>query len=150
MGQRYLSDAVVSDGTPFPPCERNADLYYHPTTHPGAHLPHVGLERDTEEISTLDLCGYDRFTLISGIDEEDWADAADRVAEETGVPIKPVSVGLGQANNDVLGKWTRTREVNDRGCVLVRPDRFVAWRCAHPVSDPTAELRRVITTILDR
>jgi 2,4-dichlorophenol 6-monooxygenase len=150
MGQRYVSDAVVGDGTPFPPHERDADLYYHPTTHPGAHLPHAWLQRDTEDVSMLDLCRYDRFTLIAGIDGGAWVDAAARVAEETGVPIEAAVVGLGQRNDDVLGKWTRVREVSDRGCVLVRPDRFVAWRSADADRDPTGELRRVMHHILDR
>ncbi len=32
--------AHISDGTAFPPIKRDADLYYHPTTHPGAALLH--------------------------------------------------------------------------------------------------------------
>ena len=68
MGQRYESAAVVNDGTPYPTDDRDPDLYYVPTTHPGAHVPHVWLERDTAPVSTLDLCAYDRFTLITGID----------------------------------------------------------------------------------
>ncbi|MBV8521698.1 MAG: 2,4-dichlorophenol 6-monooxygenase, partial [Acetobacteraceae bacterium] len=39
MNQRYVSSAVVSDGTPAPPWTRDPELYYHPTTWPGAHLP---------------------------------------------------------------------------------------------------------------
>jgi 2,4-dichlorophenol 6-monooxygenase len=150
LGQRYVSEAIVSNGTPFPPYERDPELYYHPTTHPGAHLPHAWLQRGTEDISTLDLCGYDRFTLLLGTDGSAWIEAAERVACETGVRIEPLAVGLGQPNNDVLGQWIRTREVSDRGCLLVRPDRFVAWRCAEAVPDPAGELRRVMESILGR
>jgi 2,4-dichlorophenol 6-monooxygenase len=150
LGQRYVSQAAVSDGTPFPPYERDPELYYHPTTHPGAHLPHVWLQRGTEDISTLDLCGYDRFTLLVGTDGAAWIEAAEQVTRDTGVRIEPVTIGLGQPNNDVLGQWIRAREVSDRGCVLVRPDRFVAWRCAEAVSDPQRELRQVMATILGR
>jgi len=150
LGQRYVSQAAVSNGTPFPPYERDAELYYHPTTNPGAHLPHVWLQRGSEDISTLDLCGYDRFTLLIGADGGVWIEAAEQVTSETGVRIEPVTVGLGQPNNDVLGQWIRTREVSDRGCLLIRPDRFVAWRCAEAGSDPQRELRQVMATILDR
>ncbi len=62
------------------------------------------------------------------------------------VPRRP----LGQDRNDVLGTWTRVREVDDGGCVLVRPDRFVGWRSAGPVDDPITALGAVMRTILDR
>jgi 2,4-dichlorophenol 6-monooxygenase len=150
MGQRYVSEAVVSDGTPFPPYERDPDLYYHPTTHPGAPLPHVWLQRGTEDISTLDLCRYDRFTLITGVAGSAWVDAAAQVSRETSVSIEPVAVGLGQLNNDVIGAWSRMREIADDGCLLVRPDHIIAWRCRRHVSNPAGELRKVMNRILGR
>jgi 2,4-dichlorophenol 6-monooxygenase len=150
MGQRYVSRAVVGNGSPFPAYDRDPDLYYHPTTHAGAPLPHVGLGRGTEEISTLDLCAYDRFTLITGVAGADWAEAAAHVSRDSGVRVDAVTVGLGQANNDVLGAWTRMREIDDDGCLLVRPDRVVAWRCPRRVADPVAELQGVMAGILGR
>lgn len=150
MGQRYVSEAVVSNGEAFPPYERDPDLYYHPTTHPGAPLPRVWLQRGTEDISNLDLCRNDRFTLITGIDGSTWADAAAAVSRETGMSIEPVAVGLGQLNNDVLGLWSRRREIGDDGCLLVRPDRIIAWRCSRGVSDPAGALREAVTKILGR
>jgi 2,4-dichlorophenol 6-monooxygenase len=150
MGQRYTSQAIVGNGTPPPAHRRDPDLYDHPMTHPGAHLPHVWLESDTIDVSTLDLCRYDRFTLVIGADGGAWRDAAAQVTREMGVTIETVAVGLGQPNNDVLGKWIRARETNDRGCLLVRPDRFVAWRCPDSVADPVGDLRAVMATILGR
>jgi 2,4-dichlorophenol 6-monooxygenase len=150
MGQRYESAAVIDDGRPYPPSDRDPDLYYTPTTHPGAHLPHVWLERDAAPVSTLDLCAYDRFTLITGVDGQGWSAAAANVSAELNVPIGAVSVGLGQNDNDVLGAWTRSREVTDRGCVLVRPDRFIAWRSPGKVTDPAPTLLEVMSQILDR
>ena len=150
LGQRYTSSAVVDDGTPFPAYERDPELHYHPSTHPGCALPHAWLGRDTHDISTLDLGAYDRFTLITGIGAEEWAAAAATVSCETGIEIETFAVGLGAEYNDVLGTWTRNREVGERGCVLVRPDRFVAWRCADLVDDPEGALRAVSDTVLDR
>jgi 2,4-dichlorophenol 6-monooxygenase len=150
LGQRYISTAVVSDGTPEPPAARDPDLYHVPTTHPGAHLPHVWLERDAAELSTLDLCSYDRFTLFVGADGDAWTAAAAQVAAAKGVAIDAVPVGLGLHNNDVLGKWIRSRDTTDRGCLLVRPDRVVAWRCADTVSGAAAVLGEAMTTMLGR
>ena len=150
LNQRYVSDAVVDDGTPFPPYARDPELYHQATTHPGAHLPHVWLERDATAVSTLDLSAYDRFTLLTGIGGEAWGEAARRVSRATGVAINPVVVGLGQTTNDVRGEWTRRREVGDRGCLLVRPDRVVAWRAATQGEDPVAALDAAMARILDR
>lgn len=150
LGQRYESDAVVGDGTPFPPYSRDPVLHYHPTTHPGAPLPHVWLQRGTADVSTLDLCAYDRFTLITGVDGGAWREAALRATRDLGVPVQAVAVGLGQANNDVLGHWTRRREIDDDGCLLVRPDRIVAWRSRTRPADPTGDLTQALRAVLDR
>ena len=141
---------MAGDGTPFPPCTRDPDLYYHPTTHPGAPVPHVWLQRGTEDVSTLDLCRYDRFTLITGIAGSAWAAAAAQVSRETGVYIEPVAVGLGQVNNDVLGTWSQLCEIAADGCLLVRPDRIIAWRCSRGIADPAGELRAAVTKVLGR
>ncbi len=150
MGQRYESRAVAGDGTPFPAHDKDPDLYYQPTTHPGAPLPHVWLERGTDDVSTLDLCRYDRFTLLIGVGGARWHEAARAVSRRVGVPIEPVVIGMGQTNNDVLGTWTRTREVTDDGCLLVRPDRIVAWRSAAAADDPERALADVMAGILAR
>jgi 2,4-dichlorophenol 6-monooxygenase len=38
--------------------------------------------------------------------------------------------------------------VSDQGCLLVRPDRFIAWRSHDLPSDPVAALRRAMRSIL--
>jgi 2,4-dichlorophenol 6-monooxygenase len=148
LGQRYRSGAVIDDGTPARVDGRDPDLYYTATTHPGSHLPHAWIGRDTHDLSTLDLCAYDRFTLITGVVGTPWAEAASTVAHELGIDISTAPVALGQDFNDVFGDWTRQRGVSDSGCVLVRPDRFVAWRAAEAVDDPTATLRKVMRQLL--
>lgn len=148
LGQRYISGALVSDGTPFPAYVRDPELYYHPTTHPGAYLPHIWLQKGTERVSTLDLADYSRFTLLTGAGGGAWIDAAAVVGSELGVEIVAQPVGLRQANDDVSGDWARKREIDDRGCILVRPDRFVAWRSHDLVADPVGALREVLTEIL--
>jgi 2,4-dichlorophenol 6-monooxygenase len=59
-------------------------------------------------------------------------------------------IGMGQTNNDPLGRWTRSREVGDDGCMLVRPDRVVAWRSSAMVDDPERALADVLDRILGR
>jgi 2,4-dichlorophenol 6-monooxygenase len=150
LGQRYASAAVVSDGTPEPEYTRDPVLYYHPTTWPGARLPHVWLGRAGRRVSTHDVAGKGRFCLLTGIAGEAWADAAVKVAADTGVDLVAHVIGPGREYIDLYEDWARAREVGEDGCVLVRPDAHVAWRSAGIVDDPQAELHRVLTTVLAR
>jgi 2,4-dichlorophenol 6-monooxygenase len=151
MNQRYRSDAVVTDDQPEPAFERDAELYYQPTTWPGARIPHVWLfDRQGRKHSTLDLCGRGQFTLFTGIGGEAWVDAAERVGETFGLTIRCHVIGPRQAIEDHSGDWARAREVRDAGCILVRPDQHVAWRSHGRAADTAAELSRVLGMILGR
>jgi 2,4-dichlorophenol 6-monooxygenase len=149
LGQRYASPAVVPDGTPEPAFTRDPELYYHPTTWPGARLPHVWLGRDGHKVSTHDLAGKGRFCLLTGIAGQAWADAAVAVAEKLGVPLVAHVVGPGREYTDLYEDWSHAREVAEDGCVLVRPDAHVAWRSAGLTADPGVELERVLGQVLD-
>jgi 2,4-dichlorophenol 6-monooxygenase len=156
MGQRYASSAVVPDGTPEPAYTRDPELYYHPTTWPGARLPHVWLGRDSHKVSTLDLAGKGRFSLLTGIAGQAWAEAASKVAAELGIEIAAHVIGPGREYTDLYDDWARAREVTESGCVLVRPDGYVAWRAqtsdgdAATAPDLSATLSAVLTRLLDR
>ena len=128
MNQRYQSDAVMPDGTPEPGFTRDRELYYHPTTWPGARLPHAWLSRGGQQVSTLDLAGKGRFCLFTGPTGAAWSEAAAAASAQTGLPIAVFVIGPGQAQEDVFGDWALLREVEESGCVLVRPDMHVAWR----------------------
>lgn len=154
LNHRYASGAVVPDGTPEPVYDRDPELYYHPTTWPGARLPHAWLGRggdtDHTRLSTHDVAGKGRWTLFTGIGGEDWAVAAQRLSAELGVEVHPAVVGPGRAYTDLYDDWARLRETDEDGCVLVRPDAVVAWRSLHHVDDPYVALRDVLYQVLDR
>jgi 2,4-dichlorophenol 6-monooxygenase len=148
LGHRYRSRAVISDGTPEPEFTRDPELYYHPTTWPGARLPHAWVEHHGEKLSTHDLAGKGRFTLFTGIGGERWLEAAADVTQRTGVPIAAFVIGPGRDARDIYDDWARLSEVEETGCVLVRPDTHVAWRSAAMVDDAVAELGRVMESLL--
>lgn len=150
LGQRYRSSAVVDDGTPEPPYERDHELYYHPTTWPGARIPHCWLTRGSDTVSTLDVVGKGRFTLLTGIGGDAWVKAAQSVSEQLGVPIEPFVIGPGRELDDLYGDWARVREIPDEGCLLVRPDAHIAYRAFDQPDDPTETLRRAVAAILGR
>ncbi len=111
-------------------------------------MPHVWLERDRRRLSTIDLAGKGSFSVITGIGGGAWVRAAEELSRELGVPIRGARVGLREEYDDVLGEWTRIREIGDHGCLLVRPDRFIAWRSHSGVSDPLSALRAAMRQIL--
>ena len=149
MNQRYSSDAVLTDGQTPPAPNADMQLYYQPTTFPGARLPHVWLhDRQGGKHSTLDLTGKGRFTLLTGIGGEGWITAAEKVSAELGLPLHCVKIGPRCAHEDHMGDWARARGVADAGCVLVRPDHHVAWRSPAASADPLADLTRALRAVL--
>ncbi|MDF5754597.1 FAD-dependent monooxygenase [Spongiactinospora sp. TRM90649] len=148
--QHYASGAIVPDGTPEQPAPRDEEIYYHASTRPGRHLPHVWLTKDQRRVSTFDLCGKGRFTLLTGVDGAAWRDAAERVAKRLGVPVQVRSIGRGCDYEDVYGDYQALSEVAEDGVLLVRPDHMVAWRSASVADDPEAALTAVLGRILGR
>ena len=65
-------------------------------------------------------------------------------------PIAAYVIGPARDAHDIYDDWARAREVEEIGCVLVRPDAHVAWRAPTAVEDPTAELGRVMESLLGR
>ncbi|GAA1636846.1 FAD-dependent monooxygenase [Kribbella alba] len=150
LGQRYSSAAVVPDGTPEPAYDRDPELYYHPTTWPGARIPHCWLTRGTDTVSTLDVVGKGRFTLLTGIGGDAWIKAAAAVSDETGVPVESFVIGPGRELEDLYGDWSRLREITDTGCLLIRPDAHVAYRSHTLPGDPTSTLTEAFQSLLGR
>jgi 2,4-dichlorophenol 6-monooxygenase len=140
LGYRYQSPAISDDGIDPPGSGLDPVLHYQPTSRPGARVPHARLERDHKAISTLDLVDGLRFALITGCGGEPWAGAAAAAAATVGVPVDVHVVGTYDGLLDPFGDWASVREVQTSGCVLVRPDRHIAWRSFQIGSGATEEL----------
>lgn len=151
MNQRYKSTAIVTDGQMEPAFELDAELHYQPTTWPGARIPHAWVfDQEGGKHSTLDLVGRGQFTILTGINGEAWVQAAEAVGKALGLDIRAQVIGPRRDIIDHHGDWARAREVNEAGCVLVRPDQHVAWRAEDMADDPAAELTRVFGALLHR
>jgi 2,4-dichlorophenol 6-monooxygenase len=121
------------------------------TTWPGSRLPHAWVfDRSGALHSTLDLCGHGRFTLLTGIGGEAWAQAAAQAGKALGIEIAVRIIGPGRDYQDLGGDWARVSEVSDSGALLVRPDHHVAWRRAAVTAEPSGDLTRALTAILSR
>ncbi|MGV2181517.1 FAD-dependent oxidoreductase [Rhizobium rhizogenes] len=151
MNQRYRSNAVVTDGEAEPGFAKDPELHCQPTSWPGARLPHAWVFSDSgAKVSTLDLTGHGKFTVLTGIGGKGWVDAARIVGKEFGIEISAHVLGPRQHWQDFTGDWAGVREVRDSGVLLVRPDHHVAWRRDGIADDPVSELRRVFASILDK
>ncbi len=148
-GYAYRSSAVVPDGTP-PPESVDPIRVYQPTTRPGHPLPHAWIDDYAQHrISTLDLVKPGRFLLIAGEQGRDWVAAARRVRDRLAVPLDAARIG--HEDGDLLDprcQWIQRREVGPEGALLVRPDRFVAWRSSGKAADPVTTLSMALETIL--
>lgn len=150
-GYSYESTAVVCDGSR--PRSTPDDIrLYQPSTRPGHPLPHAWLDDgDGNRVSTLDLVRPGRFLLIAGENGGPWCEAASAVAASNRIPVDTVRIG--HIDGDVLDScchWLRQREIASDGAILVRPDRFVAWRSLGATTDPASTVRGALEQVLHR
>ena len=148
FGFTYLSAAIVDDGSPASEPIDPVRLY-EPSTKPGHPLPHAFVSRRGETFPLQNLTHGGKFLLIAGEDVQAWVEAANKIAESTGIALEAVTVGADDADlADVRFAWLRKREITRDGVVLVRPDRFVGFRSAGAVADPQAALTDALDSIL--
>ncbi len=113
-------------------------------------MPHAWLNTTipAKAKSTIDITGHGQFTLLTGIGGRAWKTAAVSASEALNVTITALSIGFRQDYEDPYFQWARLREVDESGCVLVRPDRVVAWRSKVVQKDCEGSLLRVLRCIL--
>jgi putative polyketide hydroxylase len=141
FGARYVSSAVIPDGTA-PPSPADPITEYIASAHPGCRAPHVWLSRDGEKISTIDLFRAG-FVLLAGPSGLPWREAASRLS-----PL-PLTVHImGEDLEDADGQWLSAYGVESSGAVLVRPDGYVAWRLARLPTDPAGALDAALKQLL--
>ncbi|KAM5350982.1 hypothetical protein ACJ41O_003705 [Fusarium nematophilum] len=152
--QWYTSDAVYLDdeSEPRPALEGDPVVEVQISSYPGSRLPHVWVDVPTRKkmISTLDLAGKGSFCLLVGIEGNDWRAAAKSISEDTGIPINVYGIGFGQEYIDIYRDWHAKREVGEDGCILIRPDRFIAWRSFGKAQDCRQKLDHVLAKVLSR
>jgi 2,4-dichlorophenol 6-monooxygenase len=92
-----------------------------------------------------------RFLLIAGEDGGPWCEAAARLAASSGIPLDVVRIGhLDSDYLDPRCRWARLRQIGTDGAILVRPDRFVAWRSIGSSPDPDTDLAAALSRVLGR
>jgi hypothetical protein len=156
MNQRYdesnSAAILVMDEGSRQPLPDDPVLYHEITTYPGSRLPHAWLNTKSpgKQFSTIDLAGHGKFCLLTGIGGEKWKEAAKSVSRKLGLDgkINAYSIGWACDYEDVYFDWAKRREIDEDGCVLVRPDRFVCWRSMSMAENPEPKLELVLKSVL--
>ena len=150
FGYRYSEGALVPDGAPEPASLHPVHVYQ-PSTAPGHSLPHAWVADLHGTTALADLVGGGSFALIAGEEGQAWCNAARAIGNQRGMTITAFTVGtLGGDWLDLRYEWMRQRGFGATGAILVRPDRFIAWRAMSMVDDPEAALRNAFTRILGK
>jgi len=150
-GYSHQSAAIVPDGSAAP-APADEVRVYQPSTRPGTPLPHAWIDDEHGNRRPIkDLVAPGRFLLIAGEDGHAWCEAARQLAAGANVPIDAVRIGhLDGDLYDPRCTWLRHRQIASDGAVLVRPDRFIAWRRLAGSSEPRAALAAALSQVLAR
>ncbi|TPV44772.1 FAD-dependent oxidoreductase [Bacillus dicomae] len=142
VGYQYSSDAIIDDSaTP-----HRMDIVQL-NGRPGTRAPHFVGMYEGKEVSVLDLLGND-FVLLTGAENDSWAESAHTVSAKLGVNIKMYRVGLSGdfiAQEDIFSKLYG---IENGGAVLIRPDGFIGWRSAKAVVNPDVMLEEAMRNVL--
>ncbi|MCW1240215.1 FAD-dependent oxidoreductase [Bacillus pretiosus] len=142
VGYHYCSEAIVDDSaTP-----HRIDIV-ELNGRPGTRAPHFFGMYEEKEVSVLDLLGND-FALLTGAENDSWAESAHTVSATLGVTIKVYRIGLSGdfvAQEDIFRKLYG---IENGGAILIRPDGFIGWRSAKAVVNPDVMLEEVMRNVL--
>ncbi|WP_404498041.1 FAD-dependent monooxygenase [Arthrobacter sp. GAS37] len=138
----YSSSAVINPI--LPEGEEQDILIASRALSPGRKLPHAWLVDETgRRISSLDLVGKGKFTLLTGLAGVFWVEAAATLNMDG---LRVIVIG-DLTGRDLYGEWGRISSLEERQAVLVRPDGYVAW-VSERYDDAVALLHEAVTRVL--
>jgi hypothetical protein len=143
LGYVYRSRAVIQDSP------AGDALHSNPResrASPGTRAPHYWLEKDGRLISTLDLVGRG-FTLLAAAEGAAWRERVVDAGRASRVPVAALQMGRGGLE-DRDGGFEASFGLEPGGCVLVRPDGFVAWRARGREASGARLPHEVLRTVL--
>jgi hypothetical protein len=118
LGYRYVDSPIICN---VPGGPEHLFREYHPTTWPGARLPHVWLEDDTAIQDRIP----DGYAILRLGDTKADARGLENALRARGAPVSVIEVA-----------GARARDIYECDLVLVRPDLHVVWRGNAAPDDP--------------
>ncbi|KAJ5603979.1 hypothetical protein N7537_006935 [Penicillium hordei] len=137
FGQIYRSDGVIGADESLPDA-LTPDQW---KGQPGTRAPHIWIEHGDRNISTLELLKGD-WAILS--EDPQWRGIVKEAEENLGMKARFIHI------RQSVTAEIRFREafgVSARGCSLVRPDGYIAWRLAEVEGDPKAVLEVAWKTV---
>jgi 2-polyprenyl-6-methoxyphenol hydroxylase-like FAD-dependent oxidoreductase len=138
LGYIYRSPAIIAEDD----IERGSEDPRESHGRPGSRAPHLWIEKNGQQISTLDLFGRG-FTLLTTRGGAAWVDASRAAARQ----IQGLDF---DAHVIPSAEFATAHGLGDNGAVIVRPDGFAAWRSKEITSDPGRTVVSALTTVLMR
>ena len=145
LGYIYHSPAV------FPEDAQDGRVHENPREskgRPGTRAPHIWLERDGRQVSTLDLFGRN-LALLAAAESNPWCEAARAAARHLGMDLDIHRVGADGLTDPSQG-FASAYGIAPTGVVLVRPDGFVAWRAKDGAGASPEQMESVLAKLLSR
>ncbi|MGH3320724.1 MAG: FAD-dependent monooxygenase [Streptosporangiaceae bacterium] len=139
LGQLYRSAAVLGAG-PDLPRARRPDQW---AGQPGTRAPHLRVRAGDAELSILDEFQHG-WVLLS--EDQRWAAAASRAADELGIDVTFVHIGTQVAPLETEAFRT-AYGVDADGATLVRPDGYIAWRTVSAPADRAKALTNALSSV---
>ena len=123
FGQLYRSNAILgSEDLSLPEAQTPAEW----AGQPGTRAAHFWIKQHEQRKSIMDLF-YKHWVVLS--QNRAWKDAEREAAEKCGITTSFVQIGTDVVEEEE-GNFERFYGVGKTGAVLVRPDGYIAWRCA--------------------
>ena len=136
FGELYQSRGIIGVDGSLPPAKRPDEW----AGQPGTRAPHVWIQKDGKTISTINLFG-DNWVLLSH--NTAWKHVLDKVKENVSVDVVFEAI----QNEPGPLSFHEAFGVTFNGASLVRPDGYIAWRCATVpgnANDLTEALRQAV------
>ena len=87
--------------------------------------------------------------VIAGEDGADWVEAALQISRERNLPLRAFTLGLKEGDYlDIRGAWMKHRDIGPQGVVIVRPDRYIAFRSLLRSTSAINSMRAAFRNIL--
>jgi hypothetical protein len=113
----------------------------------GQRVPHLWIEREGAQLSTLDLA--ERGTvLLTSTDGAHWCKPAATAARLLGIPLETCVVQPRAAITGADHLWHAYFGLDSRSAVLLRPDGHIAWFGPATSAEPTMEVARALASVL--
>ncbi|SDZ80998.1 2-polyprenyl-6-methoxyphenol hydroxylase [Thalassobacillus cyri] len=115
-----------------------------PSARPGTRAPHLNLEVNGHNVSTIDLL-LDQWVVLIGESGENWEKAIQQ--SKWAKHVRCYRIGQIEELKDNSNCFSETYGIGMGGAVLIRPDGFIAWRSQQMTEHPTELIQEVFNRL---